>query len=76
MAHVMERHPGDAEADAAIAGMREVYGRPLPDVDQWVTGEAHGKRFSGRVGAAEPGRVTVEIDGGWIVVPPSAIDQQ
>jgi hypothetical protein len=54
--------------------MQEVYGRPLPSVDEWVQGESGGKRFSGRVMSVEPGRVSVEIDGGWIVVPPSALD--
>jgi len=74
MAGAIEMSAGDREAAGAIAGMQEVYGRPLPSVDDWVQGESGGKRFSGRVMSAEPGRVSVEIDGGWIVVPPSALD--
>lgn len=64
---------GDAEAAGAVAGMRSVYGRPLPSLGQWVQGETCGKRFSGEVLAAEPGSVTVQLDGAVLVVPPSAI---
>ena len=64
---------GDAEAAGAIAGMREVYGRPLPSIGQWVRGECRGRMFSGEVVEAEPGLVVVKIDDMQIVVPPSAI---
>ncbi|MGI9176389.1 MAG: hypothetical protein ACR2IT_00860 [Pirellulales bacterium] len=75
MAMAADRHPGDAEAVAAINGLAEVYGGPLlPDEGQWVTGVTCGKRFSGCVQSAEPGRVVVEIDGAWLVVRPSEID--
>lgn len=76
MASATERHAGDAEAEAAIRGMQSVYGIPLPDVDQWVTGQVNGRRFSGRVSSAEPGRISIEIDGAWIVCRPSDLDQQ
>ena len=72
-----DMHPGDAEAAAAINGMRETYGRPLPEVGQWVTGEAFGKRFSGTVRVADPCHVIVEVDPenqSCVIVPPSLID--
>ena len=65
---------GDREAAGAIAGMREVYGRPLPEIGQWVTGQYGGTRFSGEVLSSGPGRVAVQIDYLTITVPPSAID--
>ena len=74
MSSVAFQSAGDREASGAIDGMREVYGRPLPSVGQWVTGVVHGNRFSGEVLSAEPGRVAVELDGAWIVVRPSDID--
>lgn len=75
MASVMDRHPGDSEADAAIRGMQEVYGpAPLPAIGQWVTGRTGRRTFSGEVSESEPGRVVVEIDGAWLIVSPSEID--
>lgn len=75
MATTIERQMGDAEAAGAVAGMVEVYGRPLPEVGQWVSGESCGRRFSGTVASAEPGRVGVRIDQYLsIVVRPSDID--
>lgn len=65
---------GDAEAVAAVRGMQETYGRPLPVPGDLVTGTAGGRRFTGTVLAAEPGRVAVEIDGAWIVCSPDDID--
>ena len=65
---------GDAEAAGAIAGMREVYGRPLPSIGQWVHGECRGRAFSGEVVEAEPGMVVVKVDELKIMVPPSAIE--
>lgn len=75
MATATDRHPGDAEADGAAAGMRDLYGpRPLPAIGQWVEGTTCGRRFSGEVQQAEPGRVVVEIDGAWLIVRPSEIN--
>lgn len=68
-------HPGDAEADGAVAGMREVYGRPLPEIGQWVTGTSGGKSFSGTVASVETGSVGVRVDEFLsLVVRPSDID--
>jgi hypothetical protein len=70
----------DAHANeyaAAVQGMNEVYGgeHPLPSIGDWVNGEYGGKRFSGHVMTSEPGRVAIEIDGGWIVVRPEHISR-
>jgi hypothetical protein len=60
----MERMPGDAEAAAAVAGMQDVYGRPLPSVGDWVNGESGGKRWAGRVLDVIGGqRVLIDLDG-------------
>lgn len=58
---------------AAIGGMTETYGvktpkRPLPSVGDYVNGETKGKRWSGYVMSAEPGRVAVDVGGAWIAV--------
>lgn len=68
----------DAHANeyaAAANGMAETYGqeKPLPAVGDHVNGITAGKRWSGQVLSAEPGRLAVEIDGGWIVVHPSDV---
>jgi hypothetical protein len=68
----------DAHANeyaAAVEGMSEVYGDQLPAVGDWVNGQYGGKRFCGHVMTAEPGRVAIEIDGGWIVVRPEHISR-
>ena len=65
---------GDREAAGAIEGMREVYGRPLPSIGDWVRGECRGRAFSGEVVEAEPGLVLVKVDDLKIMVPPSAIE--
>lgn len=75
MESVMDRQPGDSEAEAAIRGMQETYGpAPLPAIGQWVTGRTGRRTFSGEVSESEPGRVVVEIDGAWLIVTPSEID--
>jgi hypothetical protein len=66
--------PATREYAAAVAGMQETYGKPLPEPGDAVTGTAYGKAFSGTVLASEPGRVAVEIDGAWIVCRPEDID--
>jgi hypothetical protein len=66
---------GDAEAAGAIAGMQEIYGRPLPERGQAIRGETKGKRWSGECFHADQFRVIVEIDVDvFITVPPSDID--
>ena len=68
-------HVGDAEAAGAINGMRAIYGpKPLPSVGQWVQGTVGGRRFSGAVTLAEPGRVVVDVDGATVTVRPSDLD--
>jgi hypothetical protein len=59
MANVMA---GDAEAAGAIAGMRDVYGRPLPDRGQAIRGVTAGKRWSGMCAHSDQIRVIVEIE--------------
>jgi len=67
------RMPGDAEADAAAAGMQETYGRPLPSVGDWVNGSSHGKTWAGRVVdvSADGSTVVVDLDGeyGQLIAP-------
>ena len=53
---------GDAEAAGAIAGMQDLYGRPLPDRGQAIRGTTKGKRWSGTCVHADEFRVIVEID--------------
>lgn len=75
MGQVVDRQPGDAEADGAVAGMRAVYGRPMPSLGQWVTGTTCGRSFSGTVASVEPGSVGIRIDEySSIVVRPSDLD--
>jgi hypothetical protein len=63
-----------SEYAAAVTGMQETYGRPLPEPGDAVTGTAYGKRFEGVVLASEPGRICVEIPGAWIVCRPTDLD--
>lgn len=67
-----ERMPGDAEADAAAAGMADTYGRP-PDEHAvgdylWFT-EGNGTRRPGRVELlCDNGRLAVRDDYGVVHV--------
>jgi hypothetical protein len=66
---------GDREAAGAIAGMQELYGRPLPERGQAIRGETKGKRWSGECFHADQFRVIVEIDVDvFITVSPSDIE--
>jgi len=66
---------GDREAAGAIAGMQEVYGRPLPDRGQAIRGTTAGKRWSGTCQHSDQFRVIVEIDDEvFITVPPNDIE--
>lgn len=66
-----DRMPGDREAEAAIAGLKEIYGRDLA-VGDWVTFRRawwpDGKTASGRIHqVGEAGwLVAVEGDVGWV----------
>ena len=63
------------EYAGAVAGMQETYGRPanLPAVGDFISGCTCGKRWSGYVLTAEPGRLAIEVSGAWIVVNPEDI---
>ena len=59
----------------AIAGMVEIYGRPLPERGQAIRGETKGKRWSGTCVHADEIRVIVEIDTEvFLTASPSDID--
>jgi hypothetical protein len=68
-----ERMPGDAEAAAAVAGMQDVYGRPLPSIGDWINGSSGGKQWAGRVIGVEGSTVLVDVDCGVLVAPVSHI---
>jgi hypothetical protein len=53
---------GDAEAAGAIAGMQDLYGRPLPERGEAIRGTTAGKRWSGTCVHADQFRLIVEID--------------
>jgi hypothetical protein len=67
-----ERMPGDAEAAAAVAGMQDVYGRPLPSIGDWINGSSGGKQWSGRVMDVSGSTVIVGLDGGAHLVAPTS----
>jgi hypothetical protein len=67
--------PGDAEAAGAIAGMQELYGRPLPDRGQAIRGETKGKRWSGTCVHSDQFWVIVEVEPEiYLKVSPSDIE--
>ena len=53
---------GDREAAGAIAGMIDLYGRPLPERGEAVRGVTAGTRWSGTCVHADEIRLIVEID--------------
>ena len=53
---------GDREAAGAIAGMQDLYGRPLPERGEAIRGTTAGKRWSGTCVHADQFRLIVEID--------------
>jgi aspartate 1-decarboxylase len=63
------------EYAGAVAGMNEIYGtaKSLPAVGDFISGCTCGKRWSGYVLTAEPGRLAIEVSGAWIVVDPADI---
>ena len=72
-----DTHPGDAEAAGAVAGMQETYGRPLPEVGDWVAGTSCGRAFSGEVLQVNPMAVHVLVGperGTYVIVRRQDID--
>ena len=66
---------GDAEAAGAIAGMQDLYGRPLPERGEAIRGVTAGKRWSGTCVHSDQIRLIVEIDTEvFVTVSPSDID--
>ena len=63
---------GDREAAGAIAGMIDLYGRPLPERGEAVRGVTAGKRWSGTCVHSDQFRVIVEIDDEAFITVPSA----
>ena len=47
---------------AAVAGMQDLYGRPLPERGEAIRGVTAGKRWSGTCVHADEIRLIVEID--------------
>ena len=70
-----EMMAGDREAAGAIAGMIDLYGRPLPERGEAIRGVTAGKRWSGTCVHSDQFRVIVEIDDeAFITVPPADIE--
>ena len=66
---------GDREAAGAIAGMIDLYGRPLPERGEAVRGVTAGKRWSGTCVHSDQIRLIVEIDAEvFVTVPPADIE--
>ena len=72
MATATDRHPGDAEAAAAIEGMVDLYGRRLPDRGEHVRGVTAGKRWAGECVHADQFRLIVEVDTEVFVTVPTS----
>ena len=69
-----ERMPGDAEAFAAIEGMQDTYGRPLPSVGDWISWHAADGIRSGRIEAISGDvHLVMQADGRLANVSPSQI---
>ena len=70
-----EMMAGDREAAGAIAGMIDLYGRPLPERGEAIRGVTAGKRWSGTCVHSDQFRVIVEIDDeAFITVPPADLE--
>ena len=66
---------GDREAAGAIAGMIDLYGRPLPERGEAIRGVTAGKRWSGTCVHSDQIRLIVEIDAEvFITVPPADLE--
>ena len=60
------------EYAAAIAGMTETYGRPLPERGEAVRGVSAGKRWSGTCTHSDQFRLIVEVDAEVFVTVPTS----
>lgn len=65
-------HPGDAEAAAAAAGLRETYGHGYA-IGDTVNVRSGGKDWSGRIVQIDGDRLTIEGDGFWLAVNASEV---
>ena len=64
-----------AEYEAAVAGMADIYGRPLPERGEAVRGVSAGKRWSGTCAHSDQFRLIVEIDTeSFVTVPTSDLE--
>ena len=61
-----------AEYAAAVAGMNDIYGRPLPERGEAVRGVSAGKRWSGTCAHSDQFRLIVEVDAEVFVTVPTA----
>ena len=66
---IHDRHPGDNEFLAAIAGLPEQTVSPRTyAIGDFVSGCTCGKRWQGRIWGIDGDRLSIEIDGGWLAV--------
>ena len=61
-----------AEYAAAVAGMNDIYGRPLPERGEAVRGVSAGKRWSGTCAHSDQFRLIVEVDAEVFVTVPTS----
>ena len=61
-----------AEYAAAVAGMNDIYGRPLPERGEAVRGVSAGKRWSGTGAHSDQFRLIVEVDAEVFVTVPTS----
>ena len=65
-----------AEYAAAVAGMNDIYGRPLPERGEAVRGVSAGKRWSGTCAHSDQFRLIVEVDAEvFVTVPTSDLER-
>lgn len=59
------------EYAAAVAGMQDTYGKPLPAVGDFISGVTAGKHWSGHVEcySDDDACVVVNVDHAWVCVP-------
>lgn len=64
-----------AEYHAAVAGMVDIYGRPLPERGEAVRGVTAGKRWSGTCVHSDQFHLIVEVDTeSYVTVPTSDLE--
>ena len=61
-----------AEYEAAVAGMTDLYGRRLPERGETVRGVSAGKRWAGTCFHSDQFRLIVEVDAEVFVTVPTA----